>query len=323
MNGKARIKISSGIPPDETLFEKSIRRASQGLSGKTSADYDVLLHRPDSMARNTVETNELPTVLLIGGHPRSGTTMLNWICNTHPKIFVTQELKCYVKLDVPKKVHLKAINKHGRMWVKILLNLQILLTSSRRTWLRWFRSAYISYRYYWRIRLLRKRKIDACDVTRQLAALYPNAAIVGDKYPGYVFMLDRLVDIPSVRIVIIYRDCRDVVNSCMKKYQGRWRGTIFGLQLGTPEGAARNWVRAIKSMEKFSGNIHAIQYESLISNPEKELAGLGKWLGVEPEGFDSSMIHKDSIGRHRNELNINDLTVIDEIAGKQQRILGY
>lgn len=275
------------------------------------------------MNKNEQYKKKPSSVLLIAGHPRSGTTLLFKVCNTHPQIAVTQEFKCYLKLNSSAEEHLKAIKKRGQSWHKVLMTLQIAPRVSGKSLFGSLRSLRISLLYRWRMQAIGSKEIKASDVTRELARVLPDASIVGDKYPGYVFKLDRLLDIPSVQIVVIHRDCRDVVSSCRKKSQGAWRGTSFGQRLGTPDGAAKNWVKAVKSMERNSDRIHIIPYESLVSNPGTELASLGKWLGVQANGFDPSIIHKDSIGRHRDELSANDLSVIDEIAGEQLRKLGY
>lgn len=275
------------------------------------------------MKKYEQETKKTPGVLLICGHPRSGTTLLVQVCNTHPLIALTHEFKCYAELNSSAEKHLGEIKKRGRPWHKFLLTLQIAPGASGKSVLDWLRSLRMCYQYHRRMRSFGTQKIGASDVTRVLASVLPEAAIVGDKYPGYIFMLDRLIEIPSVQIVVIYRDCRDVVSSCMAKSRSTWRGTKFGQRLGTPSGAATSWVNAVKLMEKHSDKIHIIRYESLILDPETELAILGKWLGVQTDGFESSMIRRNSIGRHRHGLTPKDLKVIDEIAGKQLRSFGY
>jgi hypothetical protein len=47
--------------------------------------------------------------------------------------------------------------------------------------------------------------------------------IVGDKLPSYAFLLDQLVPLPQLLRLVIYRDCRDVTSSFLRKVRS-WTG---------------------------------------------------------------------------------------------------
>jgi hypothetical protein len=156
-----------------------------------------------------------------------------------------------------------------------------------------------------------------------LQSIFPQTRVVGDKYPEYVFWLDEFAQIDSLYSLIIYRDCRDVTNSTLKKAKTTWRDKSWVKKINTAEKIAKRWVRAIEMMERHKDKLHIIRYEDLMREPKRELKALGRWLGVDPAGFPEKMVRNTSIGKYKSGLSDEELATVINIAGPTMERLGY
>lgn len=256
--------------------------------------------------------------LIIGGHPRSGTTLLQQLCNGHPEMAVTYEHGSFLAVGQPFPVYRRQMVK--RLWRTKHTSVLIADESS-------LTARLDSLRFGWRfIRMIgtcRGRRVELPDVEEVLRRLNPRARVVGDKYPRYVFILDRLAGIDGLARAIIYRDCRDVVISTLRRIPGDWRQRPWTRRFDTVEKVARLWVAAMESTDRNRDRVHLIRYEDLIAQPAEELGRLAEWLGVDPAGFAAHTIHGGSVGRHKDALAPADLATIEEIAGPTMARLGY
>jgi len=257
-------------------------------------------------------------MLVIGGLPRSGTTLLRRLCGRHPEMLVTHELGNFLAI-------------HQSYYRYCLTMLQ-----------RWHRVGHRSYhfsvakkknirrrnlsfllKFLWQLRSFPARKIEAPDIERALRLVLPNRTSIGDKYRGDVFGLDRLVGIPEIKPLIIYRDCRDVTNSTLAMTRSKWQHSKFIRIMNTPQKIARRWVAGIQKMQQHAGAIYALRYESLATNPKEELRLLGNWLGVAPERFRDHTIRASSVGKYKSGLTPEELESVMQIAGPTLANLGY
>lgn len=123
-------------------------------------------------------------VLLIGGHPRSGTTLLWSMCNGHPSITMTLELANFRGLGEPYPAYRYLMlerlgfndifrnrfpfepvkNNRWRDGLIILLN-----------------HAFLA-RYLFKMQRYRQRRIDGTAVEATLRSILTKTIIVGDKY---------------------------------------------------------------------------------------------------------------------------------------------
>lgn len=164
-------------------------------------------------------------VLLIGGHLRSGTTMIWRLCNSHPDIGLTNEFTNVTEIGSYWRTHCeKILNK---FWQKqgILHNNILYSIGSRERWNRVvniFRNHLFVARYLFSM-LMSGKLVDVEKIEAILLDIVPNSHVMGDKYPSYVFMLDNLVKRRGLSCLIIYRDCRDVTSSTLEMVRGRWR----------------------------------------------------------------------------------------------------
>jgi len=258
-----------------------------------------------------------PTTLIICGHPRSGTTMLTRVFNSHPDILLTMEFNNFHQLDVPYTTHVRALRMN---WIKRSI---VRMQGRNGRLIGRFDSAIFVARYLIGLYRYQGELIDASIVTAVLHHIFPRVSIVGDKRPPYVFDLDKLATIEGLARVVIYRDCRDVTSSFMQKARTDWRYRPVVKGLDTAGKVAKRWVSAIELMERHADKVHMIHYEDLVTNPRPVLKALGDWLGVDPEGFRPGIIRAGSVGKYRRGLSEQEVADILAVAGPTMERLGY
>jgi hypothetical protein len=253
-------------------------------------------------------------VLIIGGHPRSGTTLLTRLRNSHPEIVLTNEFGYFYGLG--EKTYAEQSRLLLReLWEKI---------RDRHVW------DYDMYAfvlgYLTRTRKYRHGFIDLAAIEATLRAIWPKASIVGDKAAGYVFELDRFVVERGLSCIIIYRECRDVTRSTLESVRTKWRKSSWTQTIDTAEKVARSWVRSIEVMERHKAKIYVICYENLVRQPRREVEGLAKFLGVDSAGFPESAIRKvrdTSVGKYKTGLAGEELKAVMDVAGPTMARYGY
>ena len=258
--------------------------------------------------------------LIISGHPRSGTTLLRDLCNGHPDITITNEFANFTNLDT------SYIRYSGRLLKRCWRekNRSFLITGSEKRQSEFLLKSYVFIgRYLFELNRHRSGPIDISAVETALRCCFPANRIVGDKYPRYESMLDKLACIDGLVHLVIYRDCRDVTRSVLERVRTKWRNKAFIKNINTVEKIARRWVGAIERMERYADRIHIIRYENLIREPGGELEIVGQLLGVDPGGFPIDMIYNTSIGRYKQGLSEDQLTSVMKIAGPTMTRLGY
>jgi hypothetical protein len=258
--------------------------------------------------------------LLLTGHPRSGTWLLQRLCDRHPDVRVTYEFGLYRTINVP--ILLYTLNLLGRGWatrLRPVLSDEPDLGPHENLW----RSTLFKTRFL--VRMLRRAPalVQPADIEAVLRELFPRARIVGDKYPNAVFNLGAYAKRNDMRTVVIYRDVRDVVASYIDLLQAGFdRAPVFGT-LDSPEAIAASWVRAIDMMQRHQEDVLCLRYEALVADPAPALRRLGAWLGVDPAGFPRAMIRSDRVGTYAERLPASDLARIVDIAGPTLDELGY
>jgi len=258
--------------------------------------------------------------LIIGGHIRSGTTLLRNLCHAHPDISMTMEFGNFRGLDKSYTGYSRQLFQ--RCWRR--RNQSFLVQGKEENRLRYVLQSYAFVaRYLLAVRRHQNGKVDALTVEAALQSVFPKIQIVGDKTAYYVFLLDELVDIEGLVRVIIYRDCRDVTSSTLQRVRTQWRGRPFVKNWDTAAKIARRWVQAIELMERHADELHIIRYEDFVWEPEPVLQALGQVLGVEPAGFPKEMIRAANIGKYKSGLSDEELATVMAIAGPTMARLGY
>jgi len=267
-------------------------------------------------------------LLLIGGRPRSGTTLLRDLCNAHPDITLTHEFGTFLGLNEPFPMYQKKILRQLRS--QPVLGCRVFgplpSTSRFRRWTTSTRGQLFAIRYLSKIRRYGPGPVGLTAIEATLREVLPPTAIVGDKMPKYLDRLDRLAPTTELAIVVIHRDCRDVISSHLKLVRTSWGNQRWIQNQDTAEKAAMRWVHAIESMERHRERIHVIRYEHLVRDPKGILGTLAGWLGVDPEGFpDESVagIRDNGVGKYRSGLTENELEDVMRVAGPTMARLGY
>ncbi len=254
---------------------------------------------------------------IIGGHPRSGTTMLFRLCRDHPQIGITGEFKCFRKLGTQFPVYITGLEKKWRE------KSFIYRMDRGAPWPFRARSgAFLAG--YWilmRFRVLR-RPVQVADVEAVLRTLL-RKPVVGDKYPRYVFQLDRLGAFPDLKRIMIHRDGRDVVSSFLKKIRSTWKELPVAKTENTARRIAQRWVESEENIDRNRGSLFVIRYEELVRNPAPILDGMAEYLGVNPAGFRMTDIHGHSIGKFRDGLTADELRDVLDVAGATLSRLEY
>ena len=258
--------------------------------------------------------------LIIGGHIRSGTTLLRNLCNSHPDIAVTMEFGNFIGLGRPYRRYSRQLLK--RQWRR--RDHSVLVQGNREN--RWgllLQSYAFMVRYLSVLRREGKSRIDVPDIEAALRSIFPAARIVGGKTPPYVFLLDRLAYVDGLDCLIVHRDCRDVTNSVLEKVRTDWRDKPFVGNFDTVEKIALRWVQAIELTERYADIVYTVRYEDLIQNPQGELDRVGEWLGVDATRFPAAIIRTTSLGKHKDGLSNAQLSTVLRIAGPAMARLGY
>jgi hypothetical protein len=267
-------------------------------------------------------------LLLIGGRPRSGTTLLRDLCDAHPDITLTHEFGTFLALNEPYDVYRAGILSRWRAQSILHCRIRRSRRMNRRAW-RWaisMRGHAFAIRYLDKIRRYRPGIVDLRAVEGTLREIFPRAGVVGDKMPDYVHLLDTLAPTSGLANVVIYRDCRDVTSSHLKLARTNWRNQHWIRDQDTAEKVAARWVAAMETMEKQKDRIHIIRYEDLVREPRRELVGLAEWLGIDPAGFTEESfrsVRDSGIGKHVEGLSEQELEALMKVAGPTMARLGY
>ena len=257
--------------------------------------------------------------LIVTGHPRSGTQLLQQLLDAHPDVRLTNEFGCFRTLGVPRSLFTLGIL--GRCWARRKLPILAPPGVGRRERLR--RSYAFEGRFLLRLHRLNPPLVQAAHVEAVLRDLFPGAHVVGDKLPDYVFNLNQFAGLDGVQTVVIYRDVRDVTASYLERLRAGWnRVPVFGAY-DTPRKIAERWVEAAGQVWKHEGDVLALRYEALVRHPERELERLARWLDVDAGGFPRETVRPSGVGSYKRRLSAGERATVEAVAGPAMAELGY
>ncbi len=260
-------------------------------------------------------------MLMIGGHPRSGTTLLQTLCDLHPDMAVTNEFGCFSFLGQSSGDYNRSIYNR---WQRVQGRWAFDIAYARYTPLLRLNNLLFALRHLYLYR--RKRQgavVTAVSLEATYRTMYPHARVVGDKWPHYLYRMDKYVQETDLTRLVIYRDCRDVTSSFLVQARTNWKDTDWVKNVDTAEKVATKWVRGIEIMEKYADKLTILQYEALMHEPEKELKRVSEAIGLDPAGFPTDMIDPGSIGKYHKGLSDAELETVLRIAGPTMERLGY
>ena len=255
--------------------------------------------------------------IIIGGCPRSGTTLLRSALNAHPNIYAGPE--CAYGLKAVEAVI--ATDKHiGERATKAFeLSEDDILRSYGIGWEYWM------------------RRILDCNA--------PHKSRIADKMPQYQRHFGMMsYMIPDALFVHVIRDPRDVTASLFD------RTDMFGYETGEPvefcqyaDKAAQYWQyetglgMRMREHEN-SARYTEVHYEDLACDPRATLARLLEFVGedwsedvLQPDdggiewtnGDTSKPPHAKSVGRWRERLTDRDGRIVETEAANMMSSLGY
>jgi hypothetical protein len=255
---------------------------------------------------------------------RSGTTALAQLVGSHPEIRVGLELGAFIGLER------SPIARRGRLldlWRRQPLVLAPLLTARGHGAGAALRIAGHRIGTYATLlaRAPQAARSGPPDLRLQavLRAALGDGRVMGDGHHEYLWQLPELLRVPGLQVIMAYRDGRDVVSSTLRRVRTTWRGRAWIGTVDTARKVAERWVRAIELMELYAGDVLAVRYEELMSDPGSVLATIAGTLDVEAAGFRSDLLHRRSVGKHRSLLTADELADVEDVAGPTLARHGY
>lgn len=223
---------------------------------------------------------EAPFVFVVGC-PRSGTTLLQRMLDAHPDLAVANDTHF-----VPRAVQAVAPElARGEV--------DDVPPERHRALIDWARS----YRRFARLGLAgaaAERAAAEPTYPRFVAAVYRELAAAhgkrlgGEKTPDYVRALPLLHRLcPGTRIVHLVRDGRDVALSILEWARAGKGPGRFALWREEPLATAALWWRWQTGCGRRDGAalppgaLHEVRYEALVAEPERALAGVAGFLGLD------------------------------------------
>lgn len=256
--------------------------------------------------------------------------MLTRLLNLHPGIGVTFEFRPLLALDKDPVAHWSVVRKDP--WRRRIVETPQFgdwRVQARKTLLQRVlrgvvdRMASARFLRRYRARLPGNGRVTLDAVREGYRSFFGQDTVVGDKYPEYIFSLDALVRQAGLKIIVIYRDPRDVAGSVLRMLRAGWSGGPWGNQLSTPAGIAESWAQAAGLTREHRERCHVVRYESMVADPEQAAQGLSQFLGVAVEGFRTELVHGGSVGRGFGELSAEQIAVIEGSAAQEMESLGY
>ncbi len=259
-------------------------------------------------------------ILMIGGHPRSGTTLLQTLCYLHPEIGMANEFGNLVFLGRSYEEYVHHIFDR---WRRVQGRLAFDISYHGNPLRMKINNMGFALRHLYHFRRYCDGVATAVSIEAAFRAMYPKAKIVGDRWPHYLFRMDKYVQEDNLIRLVIYRDCRDVTSSFLVQARTNWKNTKWVRNVDSAEKMAAKWVRGIEIMEKHADKLVILQYEALVHEPEKELRRVSEAIGVDPSGFPAGMIDPGSIGKYQKGLTPQELESMMAVAGPTMERLGY
>ena len=283
----------------------------------------------ETMSQETMSTEGRP-IFIVGVH-RSGTTLLRFMLNSSPRIYIPPES------DFIPRFFLGRPHEHlSRKRISTILKT---IFSEYRFGSEWQGDPPQTDAFV--------QSMPNASPSGLLTALYGSYAQQhsarrwGDKtpiYTSYIDLLDQLF--PDAQFIHVIRNGRDVAISMLEKWNNEIHVDIFF--------TARNWVRRIKRAQA-SGNrlgpkrYYELRYECLVADPEAELEALCDFLGepyipemaqpqilgrkeIDPKSWEAPIRQPPNttrIGRWQQEMSLADQRLFQRIAGTLLIALDY
>ena len=278
--------------------------------------------------------------IFIVGCPRSGTTLLGLMLDSHPDISVAHEAAIFhflynkgrqrwrLSSAEERKKFFERLEQHSNL--REALGQDVVHTAAET--------------------LQSHQKLGAKIIVDALFNAYlqkTGKTIWGDKNPTHYYNIGDILDLyPHAAVICLIRDPRAVFAS-MKRYAQRKKGTDewYWWMTENPEKASMLWLDCYESTVKRKDKIYFVKYEELVQSPESILRNLTQeYLSIpySPKMLKYYRKSEDKIANmpdwHRpttqkvnpanaerwvSELTSYEVNRIESILGKQMEEFGY
>lgn len=227
--------------------------------------------------------------LLISGCPRSGTTFLNLVLNSHPKVSISNECNL-IKLfnNVSEELYKKEIklNNIGSLERSF---------SSRENW---SMNTILSF--------VPKRKNSIKSIIYSYLSNLEkkpreNIEVVGDKFPKYYKQdLEKFsyVNELPIKLIHITRDPIEVVSSMMRRYENSKKGLDKWKAIKSKSEGFSEWIEAWNwrsNIRKSKGiDLLDLNYNRCILNPNEMYEVISNFLEIENK-FDRTLLSNKKV----------------------------
>jgi hypothetical protein len=286
--------------------------------------------KKERMSQEGMST-ELRPIFIVGVH-RSGTTLLRFMLNSSPRIYIPPESDFIPRFFLARP--------HERLSRKRIATFLSTIFTEYRFGSEWQGDppqidAFV-------------QSMPSANPSGFLAALYGSYAQQhdaqrwGDKTPIYASYLDLLDQLfPDAQFIHAIRDGRDVAISMLEKWgKAEIHVDIFF--------TARNWVRRIRRARTSGARLgpkryYELRYERLVADPVTEVRALCDFLGepyipemaqpqilgreaIDPKSWEAPIRQAPNtarIGRWQQEMSLADQRLFQRIAGTLLTALDY
>ncbi|CAF3880256.1 unnamed protein product [Adineta steineri] len=215
--------------------------------------------------RRNYDSSSLKPIIFIGGMPRSGTTLMRAILDSHPSVRCGEETRV-----IPRMLSMRAAWKKSTVeWNRLLSGgmTESILDSAVRA-------------FVYEILIHHSQSADIlCD---------KDPFVI--KYSSYVSSL-----FPNSKFLLLIRDGRAVIHSVMTR-----KVTITGFSLTDYRQNLKIWNKGMETMYEECEQIgpdrcQMVYYEQLVLQPKKTIGNILKFLNI--SWVDSVLHHEEFIGK--------------------------
>ncbi|QDU51832.1 sulfotransferase family protein [Gimesia panareensis] len=219
--------------------------------------------------------------LIIGGCPRSGTTILNNLMNTNPSVYLTNEQNLGKVFEYIEKLFSRERS----------VKKQIERVKGKKE--NWTKEDI--YRHTFKKELCFLPVLESLYISNYQLSGFTGKCVLGDKKP--IYWKDDWETVKSLlnpRVIHISRHPYDVANSYFRRTKNTREGLDYWKKDDSVETVCQDWIEGWNFAVENRQNplfLH-LKYEDLIFQADQVLEQINSFLGIETE-YDQSLIVKD------------------------------
>jgi hypothetical protein len=311
------------------------------------ANFSSVASRRIVPRRSTLPSSPAYNKLFVVGCGRSGTSWVQNIIASHPKVITTQESHAY---DIIYPTVTTRGRKNVVAWTKVLHRHDMSERSARWVGLHWWvnRSTMLGL-VDWALSASGVTDADAAQSVIQgvfdsffVERHGTESDTLLEKTPGHLHYADLILNrFPEARVVEVLRDGRDVcVSMQMQALTVSWPPTERRKQIAAWVRAARRGL-ALRNDPELADRVHLVRYETLKADPAGEIRRLFDFAQLDvddafvrevADGTDFRHNRATGAGRHtrrgevgdwRNHFSAEDDALFRELAGDVFVEAGY